>query len=96
LVNLTAQRGIIKLVVWAAISFEIKKPLIFILRDRKNENYWYTARSYILAPEDGLLIIQSGQPFQQDNAQIYTARITEEWTRSMVFGWWTGHLAVLI
>ena len=51
--------------VWAAINFEIKIPLIFILRDEENKNHGYTARSYILALEDGLLpIYQTSQSFQ--------------------------------
>ena len=66
--------------VWAAITREIKTPLIFMLRDEENKNHGYTARSYISALEDGLLpIYQPGQPFQQDNAQIHTSKMTKEW-----------------
>ena len=66
--------------VWAAISLEIKTPLIFMLRDEENKNHGYTSRSYISALEDELLpIYQPGQPFQQDNAQIHTSKMTKEW-----------------
>ena len=66
--------------VWAAISLEIKIPLIFMLRDEENKRHGYTSRSYISAFEDGLLpIYQPGQPFQQDNAQIHTSKTTKEW-----------------
>jgi len=66
--------------VWAAISLEIKTPLIFMLRDEENNNHGYTARSYISALENGLLpIYQPGQPFQQDNAQIHNSKMTREW-----------------
>ena len=43
--------------VWAAISLETKTYLIFMVRDEENKNHEYTARSYILALEDGLLPI---------------------------------------
>jgi len=66
--------------VWAAISLEIKTPLIFMVHREENKNHRYIARSYILALEDGLLpIYQPGQPFPQDNAQIHTAKMTKEW-----------------
>ena len=66
--------------VWAAISLEIKTPLIFMVRDEENKNHGYTARSYISALEDGLLpIYQPGQPFQQDNAYIHISKMTKEW-----------------
>jgi len=66
--------------VWAAISREIKIPLIFMVRDEENKNHGYTARSYISALEDGFLpIYQPGQPFQQDNAYIHFLKMTKEW-----------------
>ena len=66
--------------VWAAISLEIKTPLIFMLRDEENKRHGYTSRSYISALADELLpIYQPGQPFQQDNAQIDTSKMTKEW-----------------
>ena len=50
-----------------------------MLRDEENENHGYTARSFILALEDGLLpIYQPGQLFQQDNAQIHTTEKAKE------------------
>lgn len=65
--------------VWTEISFEIKTPLIFMLRDEENENHGYTARSFILALEDGLLpIYQPGQLFQQYNTQMHIAKIAKE------------------
>ena len=65
--------------VQAAITFEIKTPLIFMLRDEENENHGYTARSFILALEDGLLpIYQPGQLFQQYNTQMHIAKIAKE------------------
>ena len=66
--------------VWPAISIEIKKPLFFMVWNEENENYGCTARSYILALEDELLLIyQPGQPFQQDNAHIHITSMTQEW-----------------
>jgi len=66
--------------VWAAISREIKTPLIFMLRGEENKNHKYTARSYISALEYGLfLIYQSSQPFQQDNVYIHISKMTKEW-----------------
>ncbi len=80
--------------VWAAISFEIKTPLIFILRDEENKNHGYTARSYILALEDGLLpIYQTGQPSQQDNPHINIANIAQEWHENHGI-WVIGYLSV--
>ena len=66
--------------VWAAISLEIKTSLIFMLRDEENKNHRCTAKPYISALEDGLLpIYQPDQPFQQNNAQIYTTKMALEW-----------------
>ena len=50
-----------------------------MLRDEENENHGYTARSFILALEDGLLpIYQPGQLFQQYNTQMHIAKIAKE------------------
>jgi len=66
--------------VWAAISLEIKTPLIFMVRDEENKNHGYTVRSYISALDDGLLpIYQPGQSFQQDDAYIHISKMTKEW-----------------
>jgi len=66
--------------VWVAISLEIKTPLIFILRYKKNKNHGYTARSYISALENKLLpIYQPYQSFQHDNVQILISKMTKEW-----------------
>ena len=78
--NLTVQRGGIKLIAKTAISFEIKTDLIFILRDEENENYGYTARSYISSLKNGLLSIQqTGQSSWQDNAHMHIVNMTEQW-----------------
>ena len=80
MVKPTVQRGEIKVTVWGVISFKIKTPLIFMLRDEENNNHGYTASSYISSLEDGLLsIYQTGQLSQQDNAHINTASIIQEW-----------------
>ena len=66
--------------VWAEISREIKTPLIFMLQDEENKNHGYIAKSYISAIEDGILpTYQPDQPFQQDNAQTHTSKMTKEW-----------------
>ena len=50
--------------IWAAISFKIKVLSIFMLWDEDNETYGYSARSYKLALEDGILpMYQPSQPF---------------------------------
>ena len=49
-------------------------------RDIESYNYGYTAWLYQKTLEEGLeLIYQPGQPFQQDNARIYTAYVTQRW-----------------
>ena len=65
--------------VWATFNLEIKTHLIFMLRDEENKRHGYISRSCISTLEDGLLpIYQPGQPFQQDNAQIHTSKMTKE------------------
>lgn len=66
--------------IWAAISFKIKVLSIFMLWDEDNETYGYSARSYKLALEDGILpMYQPSQPFQQDNTYEYIVNMAQDW-----------------
>lgn len=66
--------------IWAAIGLDVRTPLIYMTRDSEASNEGFTAKSYIEALEEGLIpIYQAGQVFQQDNARIHTAKVTQEW-----------------
>ena len=69
--------------IWAAVGLEQKTPLVFMERDPEAERNGYTAWSYRIALEEGLLPIhQAGQQFQQDNAAIHRAHETMDWFKS--------------
>lgn len=66
--------------IWAAIGLDVKTPLVFVPRDPDSENNGYTAQSYLMTLEEGLIpVYEPGRPFQQDNARIHVARISQEW-----------------
>ena len=66
--------------VWTAIGLDVKTSLVFMPRDADSGNNGYTARSYLMTLEEGLLpVYEPGRLFQQDNARIHTAYITQDW-----------------
>lgn len=70
--------------VWGAIWLGGRSELIVMEReveiDPASKKRGYTAISYISALEKGLIpYYQPGSIFQQDNARIHTAKLTQEW-----------------
>lgn len=69
--------------VWAAIGTRYRNSDLIIMEgDPQARRTGFSANSYILALEDGLLPIYEGQVFQQDNAPIHRATITSEWLQN--------------
>ncbi|THC88386.1 hypothetical protein EYZ11_012163 [Aspergillus tanneri] len=80
LVNLCYHGKPISQMVWGSIWRGGRSKLVVMERDENSPRNGYTARSYIKTLEDGLIEhYKPGTPFQQDNAKIHTAELTQEW-----------------
>jgi transposase len=81
--------------VWAGIWIGGRTDLIIIERDEESRSGGgYTAKSYILALEKGLMPIYTPNlVFQQDNATIHLAQDTKEWfeTHGVYVEDWPAH-----
>lgn len=65
---------------WAAIWLGGRSELVIMNRYNEVSRNGYTANSYISALEEGLLPFYTpGTIFQQDNAGIHIANITQDW-----------------
>lgn len=68
------------IMVWGAIGHEFKtSDLIIMSRDQSASHRGYSAVSYIETLTEGLLPVYNGQTFQQDNAPIHNAAVTQNW-----------------
>jgi hypothetical protein len=66
--------------VWASIWYGGRSNLVIMERDENSPRTGYTAESYIIALEDGLIpFYRPEEIFQQDNASIHQAKITQLW-----------------
>ncbi|KAJ5563087.1 hypothetical protein N7535_002469 [Penicillium sp. DV-2018c] len=81
LVNAKVHVKDISQMVWGAIWLGGRSNLIIMERDEESPSQkGYTSKSYIEALEKGLLPCYTpGAVFQQDNAKIHTAFVTQEW-----------------
>jgi transposase len=81
--------------VWAGIWLGGRTELIIMERDEDSRSRrGYTAKSYIETLEKGLLPFYAPRIiFQQDNAKIYRAKLTEEWfeTHGIYVEDWPAH-----
>ena len=70
---------------WGAISYDTKSPLIVMKRDPQARNHGYSSWSYCKALEEGLLPIwpvKADGLFQHDNAPIHRAQRSKEWLQA--------------
>lgn len=66
--------------VWGGIWLGTRTDLIIMDRDEDSQRNGYTARTYIWALEEGLLPYYTPRTiFQQDNAKIHKAFVTQSW-----------------
>ena len=84
--------------VWGAIWLGSRSELIIIRRENiinpESKKTGYTAVSYMDTLEEGLLpFYRPCSIFQQDNARIHTAKITQEWfeTHGIYVEEWPPH-----
>ncbi|OKP13231.1 Transposable element Tc1 transposase [Penicillium subrubescens] len=83
LVNIVPHVRDISQMVWAAIWLGGRSDLVIMERDESAARNGYTARSYIDALGEGLVLHYTpGTIFQQDNAKIHTADIAKSWFES--------------
>jgi transposase len=83
----TFKSGRKSLMVWGCFAGKLKGPLVFIDEYKEKDKKNITANSYIEILEKNLLpflhkvraATHKVITFQQDNASIHTAKITEEW-----------------
>jgi hypothetical protein len=95
LVNKKVHVKDISQMVWASIWLGGRTELIIIERDEDSRSRrGYTTKSYIETLEKGLLPFYApGIIFQQDNAKIHRAKLTEEWfeTHGIYVEDWPAH-----
>lgn len=84
LVNAKVHVKDIAQMVWGAVWLGGRSPLVVMKREKEinpsSIKRGYSAISYIAALEEGLIQdYKPGYIFQQDNARIHTAKLTQEW-----------------
>lgn len=80
LVNLKSHVKDISQMVWAEIWIGGRTKLIVMERDSSSPRNGFTANSYLDALEEGLIQhYEAGMFFQQDNAKIHRANISQNW-----------------
>jgi hypothetical protein len=81
LVNLKGHlKANISIMVWAMVFKGGRSLIVIIEQDSNAPRNRYTAESYKIALEKGLLeFYKPGQLFQQDNAKIHVAATSKEW-----------------